>query len=109
MKWSYIFLLLALLTMVSCRKQDVRMARITVPQMNSQDCADRVSMILQRIPGVLGDQVAIDRERRDVAVPYDSLKLSLKNIEYTLAKAGFEANNIPADEKARAALPESWR
>lgn len=109
MKWSRVFLLLALLTVVSCRKQDIRVARITVPQMGSDTCADRVSVIVQRIPGVLGDQVTLDRERRTVAVPYDSIKLSLKNIEYTLAKAGFQANNIPADEKARAALPESCR
>ena len=109
MKFRHVFLLLALLSVVACRKQDIRVARITVPQMGSQACADRVNMIVQRIPGVLGDQVVLDRERRDVAVPYDSIKLSLKNIEYALAKAGFQANNIPADEKARAALPESCR
>jgi copper chaperone CopZ len=92
-----------------CRKQDIRIARITVPQMNNQACVDRVVSIVRRVPGVQGDLVTVDRERRDVAVPYESLKLSLKNIEYALAKAGFQANNIPADEKARAALPESCR
>ncbi len=93
----------------ACRRQDIRIARITVPQMNNQACIDRVVSIVQRIPGVQGDLVTVDRERRDVTVPYESLKLSLKNIEYALAEAGFQANNIPADEQARAALPESCR
>jgi len=100
---------LVLLGTVSCRKQDVRIARIHVPQMSGQACADRVVSVVRRVPGVQADMITIDRERRDVSVPYDSIKLSLKNIEYALAKAGFQANNIPADEKARAALPESCR
>ena len=110
MKW-HCFLVVAVAVVLSagCRKQDIRMARIHVPQMGSQLCVDRAVSVVRRIPGVRGDQVVADRERRDIDVPYDSLKLSLKNIEYALAKAGFQANNIPADEKARAALPESCR
>jgi copper chaperone CopZ len=99
----------ALAAVVSCRKQDIRIARIHVPQMGSQTCVDRAVTLVRRIPGVQADRVMVDRERRDIAAPYDSLKLSLKNIEYALAKAGFQANDIPADEKARAALPESCR
>jgi copper chaperone CopZ len=101
--------LLCVLGTASCRKQDIRTARITVPQMRNQLCVDRVVSVLRRVRGVQGDRIAVDRERQNVAVPYDSLKLSLKNIEYALAKAGFQANNIPPDEKARAALPESCR
>jgi copper chaperone CopZ len=106
--WTMVVLLVVGLG-VGCRKQDIRTARIHVPQMGSQLCVDRAVSVVRRIPGVRGDQVVADRERRDIDVPYDSLKLSLKNIEYALAKAGFQANNIPADEKARAALPESCR
>ncbi len=106
---AILVLLLMLGMMVGCRKQDIRIARIHVPQMGGQVCVDRVVTIVRRVPGVQGDLITVDRERRDVSVPYDSIKLSLKNIEYALAKAGFDANNIPADKKARAALPESCR
>jgi copper chaperone CopZ len=110
MRFSIVMLLsLVLAGTLSCRKQDVRTARIHVPQMAGPLCVDRVLERVRRVPGVLGDQVAVDSIRRDITVPYDSLKLSLKNIEYALAKAGFQANNIPADERARAALPESCR
>jgi len=106
---STLVLLLMVGIAVGCRKQDIRIARIHVPQMSGQACADRVVSIVRRVPGVQTDMITVDRERRDVSVPYDSIKLSLKNIEYALAKSGFDANNIPADEKARAALPESCR
>ncbi len=104
-----IVLSLVVLGTVSCRKQDVRIARIHVPQMSGQVGVDRVVSVVRRVPGVKTDMIAVDRERRDITVPYDSIKLSLKNIEYALAKSGFQANNIPANEKARAALPESCR
>ena len=109
MKCHWIMVLLVVVLGAGCRKQDIRTARIHVPQMGSQLCVDRAVGVVRRVPGVMGDQVVVNRERRDIAVPYDSLKLSLKNIEYALAKAGFQANNIPADEKARAALPEDCR
>ncbi len=110
MKARAILVLLLMVGMAfGCRKQDIRMARIHVPQMSGQACADRVVSVVRRVPGVQADMITVDRERRDVAVPYDSIKLSLKNIEYALAEAGFQANDIPADEKARAALPEDCR
>ena len=101
-------LLMAVLA-AGCRKQDIRLARITVPQMSGQGCVERVVGIARRIPGVQADRISVDRERRELTVPYDSLKLSLKNIEYALAEAGFQANDIPADEAARATLPETCR
>lgn len=94
---------------VGCRKQDIRIARITVPQMNGKPCVERVVATIRQVPGVRGDMIEVDRQRRDVSVPYDSFKLSLKNIEYALAEVGFDANDIPADATARAALPETCR
>ncbi len=102
-------LLLMCGVLLGCRKQDIRIARIHVPQMSGQVCVDRAVSVVRRVPGVQTDMITVDRERRDITAPYDSIRLSLKNIEYALAKAGFQANDIPADEKARAALPESCR
>ena len=64
MKLSHIFLFLALLCTLSCRRHDIRVARITVPQMVDQAAADRITMIVKRIPGVRGDEIVLDRERR---------------------------------------------
>ena len=50
-----------------------------------------------------------DRATRTVTVAYDSLKLSLKNVEFSIAKAGFDANNTPANKKAADNLPPECR
>jgi hypothetical protein len=42
-------------------------------------------------------------------VTYDALKLGIKNIEYVIAGAGFDANDTPAPKEAREALPAECR
>jgi hypothetical protein len=42
-------------------------------------------------------------------VRYDTLRQSLKNLEYAVADAGFDANDIPANETVRSNLPEACR
>ncbi len=102
-------LALLLMLLPACRRQDIRTARLTVPQMRTPECAERVVGILSQQAGVQGQLVQADLPLREVTVPYDSLLLSLKNLEYALAEAGFDANDIPADPEARARLPEAWR
>jgi len=102
-------LLLCLAAAAGCRRKDIRTARIHVPQMAGDACRERVVAAVSRQQGVLGDKVTVDAETRDVVVPYESLVLSLKNIEYAISAAGFDADDIPADPEARAALPPECR
>lgn len=90
---------------VSCRKHDFRTMAIDVPGMRNARCAQLVQQRLQQVPGVLANKIAIDLENRIVTVTYDSLQLSLKNIEFAIAEAGFDANDVPATPAARDALP----
>jgi hypothetical protein len=53
--------------------------------------------------------IRIDLTSRTVTVKYDSIKMSLKNLEFAVADAGFEANNTPASETAAAQLPPECR
>ncbi len=108
----------------SCRKEDVRTVVIEVPAMKNQACADRVVNALaeelaagptddvtrQRVHAVIASGViSTDIERRTATVVYDSLKLALKNLEFAVAKAGFDANNTPAEPQAAKALPPECR
>lgn len=47
----------------------------------------------------------INLQDRVVLVPYESILMSMKNIEFYIAEAGFSANEVPANKKAQAALP----
>ena len=119
MKRMLAFFLL-LVGLSGCRKQDVRTVTIQVPEMKNQACVERVIVALaieiisdpraepdrQRIQAVLlsGD-IQPDLRTRTVTVKYDSLRLSLKNLEFAIADIGFSANNTPANAEARKKLP----
>jgi copper chaperone CopZ len=106
---AYIILLMLVLLSVSCRKRDIRTALIHVPRMKNEACVERVVKALKGRPGVLKEAIEVDRERRIVLVPYNSIELSLKNLEFAVAQAGFQANNVPADATAAAKLPTECR
>ena len=50
-------------------------------------------------------QTRVDLAERKLAVTYDSLILSRKNIEFAVADAGFAANQVPANVEAMKKLP----
>lgn len=89
----------------SCRRNDYRTVKIHVPEMRNQACAQIIHSALSRVQGVEWDSIEINVSERSVTVTYDSMLLSLKNIEFTVAAAGFKADSVPADEKAQKALP----
>ena len=110
MKNLLLLMLAAVLVVsVSCRQHDVRTAWVSVPDMKNQACADRIKTALKKVSGVEGRLIEIDLQEKVVLVPYQSTLLSMKNIEFYIAEVGFAANEIPADKKAKAALPESCR
>ena len=101
-------LLLGLLA-VSCRCEDIRTVTIQVPGMKSPRCIERVVDAVARQQGVQRDKIIPDPVARNVVVTYDSMQLAVKNIEHAIADTGFQANEIPANESAREALPEECR
>jgi len=94
---------------VSCRRQDIRTALIHVPEMKNEACVQRVVKAIERTPGVVKDSIEADRESRTVTVSYNSIELSLKNLEFQVAGTGFLANNVPADKNAAQKLPPECR
>jgi copper chaperone CopZ len=96
---------LALLLTVSCRQHDYRELTLNVPDMHNQACVQIVMQALSRGPGIKPNSVVLDPDKRIIKLTYDSLLSADKNFEYLVSKAGFAVNGIPADEKAKAALP----
>ncbi len=94
---------------VSCRKHDIRTMWIKVPEMKNQACADRIKEALANVSGVEADMTEFNLSNRTVLVSYESTLLSMKNIEFYISEAGFSANEIPADKKARSLLPDECK
>jgi copper chaperone CopZ len=83
--------------------KDVRTIEINVPDMKNAACGEIVRKAVLSTPNVRSGE--IDLQRRTVMVTYDSIQLSLKNIEFNIADAGFAADLVPANQEARKKLP----
>jgi copper chaperone CopZ len=108
MKHLPVCLFLAAACLTGCFRPNNRVITVSVPQMKTQDCAARIvdSFKIGRpdhVDGVLS--VVPNLDKKSVEVTFESLKLSIKNVEFTIANAGFDANDVKATEEARKALP----
>jgi hypothetical protein len=84
-------------------------AVLSIPALASNTDANRVvdAIAYARIGGD-DPRISVRRDSREVVATYESLNLSLQNIEYAIACAGFTANDIPANLGANDALPHGW-
>ena len=106
-RWYWVAVLLVMAGVAACRQVDIREKTIAVPQMKNASCEKIVVAALGKTDGVLADRIHAGGGQ--VTVTYDSMKLGLKNLEFAIASAGFDAGTTPADSKAREALPADCR
>lgn len=92
-----------------CRRTDVRVVEVATPGVRCERCADKVMRALKALPGIDPGESEVDLSQGVTRVRYDSMQLALKNIEFAITGAGFDANTYPADAEARAALPPECR
>lgn len=92
-----------------CRRVDARTMKIDVPAMRSVECAHIVGQAVSALKGVHPELTVIDLNDRTVTVTYDSIRIALKNIEFAIADAGFQANDVPPDKERQKSLPEECR
>ena len=108
MKPFTIYLVATAALLGGCFRPDNRTITVSVPQMKTQDCATRIVEAFKmgrpdHVDGVIS--VVPNITKGTVEVTFESLKLSIKNVEVTIATAGFDADDVKADEAARKALP----
>lgn len=101
--------MLMLLMATACRQVDVRETTIATPGVGCPACADRVRQALAGISGIDHGRLLVDYTNGVTRVTYDSMRLGLKNLEFAIIAAGYDANELAAREKARAALPAECR
>lgn len=102
-----VFVSTVLFLAIGCFRQDRRTIVIHVPQMTSPACYAILQDALKGVEGI--EATRPNYETRTLEVTYNALKLAIKNIEFVIAGAGFQANDIEANPEARARLPEGCR
>jgi hypothetical protein len=99
--------ILACFLLSSCRQKDMREVVIKVPGLKNQACAKVIQDAFMRQPGI--ESIRPDFQKHEIAFTYNSMVIAIKNIEFTIAEAGFNANDIRARTNAIAALPPECR
>ena len=109
MKIRMAICIFGLFAMVGCRKHDIRTAAVYVPGLKHPACAQIIGNALAREQAIPGTDIEIRMETKTVYIRYNSLQRSVKNLEYSIAAAGFDANEVPADKAAQDKLPDGCK
>ena len=88
-------------------RHDVRTITVSVPGLKSEACQKPILEALGKAEGVI--ESTPNLAAKTIEVKYDALKLGIKNIEYVIAGAGFDAGDTPASKEAKDALPAECR
>ena len=102
---SYLLSLAIATVFLGCRQVDNRKVTFNLPQVINNACEQRVRQAIKDLKGIDQESIVFDYDNGTMVLVYDSMKLANKNIEHNIIAAGFDANELKADPKARAALP----
>lgn len=92
---------------VGCFRQDVKTIVVNVPGMKSPECSKIIQDAMTKVEGIV--EVTPDVTAHTVTVRFDSTRLAIKNIEFVIATAGFDADSTVAPPETKAALPAGCR
>ena len=90
-----------------CFRQDIKTIVVNVPGMKSPECSKIIQDATAKVEGIV--EVTPDVTAHTVTVRFDSTRLAIKNIEFVIATAGFDANSTVAPPETKAALPAGCR
>lgn len=69
-----------------------------------EDCKQRIENKLNFTKGI--KNATLDLKTKEVTVIYDKEKINPETIRAAIAKVGYDADNVPANEKAYKKLPK---
>ncbi|TXJ23701.1 MAG: copper chaperone [Chitinophagaceae bacterium] len=85
----------------------VQTAKIKTPNILCEDCKKRVTTYLDRYDGI--QSVAINTRKGETTVKYVTDRINIEEIKTAIANAGFDADDVPANEDAYKRLPKTCK
>lgn len=79
-------------------KDNEKTVEITLPSIQCGMCVKTIEKALGNLDGVV--DLKVDLKNKSVTVTYDDAKVSLENLEKTITAAGYDANEMTANEDA---------
>lgn len=82
----------------------VKKATIKTPTVQCESCKERIEKYLNREDGI--KKVTADYKKKVVKVEFYSNRTNIENIKTAIANAGYDADDVTADEEAYKRLPK---
>ena len=86
-----IFCLFVLLTLVGCRREDVREFTVSIPGLMPANQA-KVVESLQKYAGVKKDSLVFDFDKKTLTLRYDSMQIAQTNIRMAIQEKGIKVD-----------------
>ena len=93
MKTATLFAVVLACALCGCRRTDVRAFTVSIPSMTAAD-APAIAGALAGYAVIDKSSLKFDPETKTLTLAYDSMQLAKKNIEISIAQAGFAANGV---------------
>ncbi|MDN3656943.1 heavy-metal-associated domain-containing protein [Ferruginibacter paludis] len=96
--------LLGFATVSFAQQKAVEKVVIKTPTVQCEQCKDRIENYLKREPGI--SAVRVDYKKKTTTVTYLTDRNNIEQIKTAIANAGYEADDVTADEDAYKKLPK---
>ena len=106
MKKLFLFVLVSSMMSLAGKAQTKAQmtAKISTPTVQCDMCKKRIEELLKRYDGVL--MVNVNYRKKETTVKYLTDRTNIENIKTAIANAGYDADNIAANEQVYEALPK---
>ncbi|RYY61098.1 MAG: copper chaperone [Chitinophagaceae bacterium] len=82
-------------------------AKIKTPNVLCEDCKKRLTTYLDRYDGI--QSTVVNFRKGEVTVKYWTDRIDIEQIKTAIANAGYDADDVPAEESAYKRLPKTCK
>jgi copper chaperone CopZ len=82
-------------------------AKISTPTVQCDDCKQRIETYLKRYDGV--SYINVNVKKKETTVKYYTDRTDIEQIKTAIANAGYDADDVPANEDSYKRLPKSCK
>ena len=96
-----------LVTASYAQTKAVQTAKIKTPNVLCEDCKKRLSTYLDRYDGI--QYLNINYRKGEIQVKYLTDRINIEEIKTAIANAGYDADDVPANEESYKRLPKTCK
>lgn len=85
----------------------IQTIKIKTPTVGCEDCKNRIESYLKRYDGIT--YVLVNWRRKETIVKFSTDRINIEEIKTAIANAGYDADDVPANEDSYKRLPKTCK